>query len=124
MNARAQWSERSPNEKGIIDVYFKPPNELSGGARTLYNVLTVLSLPILIPSMMWVGMLKLRYWRMQINGFIAFFGHGLSTFVVLGVWAMLGDALGVPPYWVAIPMTVLTWLPLLARYALPKLANG
>ena len=119
-NAPAQWAQRSPHQKGAIEFFFKTPKELEGPARTIYLALTIASLPILIPSIVMYAMLKARMRAYGVTVFTAVYSHFIGTAIAYGVFAVIGDAIGVTPHFVAIPLVVLAWVPLGARYVLPK----
>lgn len=120
VNPRAEWQPRSPSQRGAIDFYLFPPKELVGTPRLAYHALTVLSLPLLLPSLVWYGMLFLRFRRFGANTIVAIFTHVFGSIVPYAFFFWVGELLSLPGPWVGIPMTVLCWVPLVARYLLPR----
>jgi len=87
-------------------------------------VLTVASLPILIPSFV----LGLLYSLRRRGGYapnkpLMFFAQAITTMIIYGACSGLGKSIGVAGVFVGVPLTLLIWAPLLARYALPKLVK-
>lgn len=119
-NPQAAWESAPTGQRSAIDFYFVPPKELEGTPRLAYHALTVLSLPLLLPSALWYFMLFLRFRRFGINVFIGVFTHVFGSIVPYALFGWVGTLFGVPPFWVGVPMTVLFWVPLLLRYLLPR----
>ena len=120
-NQKAAWGERSPNEPSAIDFFFKPPASLEGTGRTLYILLTVASIPLLVPAFFLSFLYALRRgFRYQNSTGIKIYAHLIATLLFYGVCSTLGAGLGLPGMAVGIPLTLLAWIPLGGRYLLPK----
>ena len=123
-NRAAAFSPHSPNERGAIDFFFKPPTDLEGVPRTVYLLLTVASVPLLVPAFLLSLLYSLRRGGHYSNSLgVKVYSHFIATVLFYGAGSALGGALGLPGMFVAIPLTILAWLPLGARYLLPKLLS-
>lgn len=123
-NPRAAWQSRPAGQRGAIDFYLFPPDDLQGTPRVAYHALTILSLPLLLPSMLWYFMLFLRFRRFGINTFVGIFTHVFGSILPYAFFGWVGTLLGLPAFWVGVPLTVLCWVPLVLRYLLPRFASS
>ncbi len=101
-----------------MEFFFKAPASLPEGQRGLYTFLTIASLPLLVLSFVSFFMLKARVRRNGATVFTGGYAQFLGTMFLGAIFVMCGDALGVNPYLVAIPLLVLAWIPLGVRHLL------
>lgn len=123
-NAPAQWAERSPNVRGPVDFFFKPPKDLSEPKRGLYTLLTVASAPVLVGAFLAFYMFKARIRRGGVTPFLAIYSHFLGSAFFASAVYWIGEAIGIGGYVLIVPVLVLVWIPLAARYVLAKLASS
>ena len=118
-NRKAQWQKPAAPERSLTAFFFKPPPGLSDRARPVHKLLTVLSLPLLIPMFLLTGVTR-RFPRRVGRDALVVGGLGALLLPSLAGTA-IAEVLGAPPALVVVPLTLVLAAPLILRYFLPKL---